>query len=39
MLWDDLLSTLADPAVTDLIVNGDGSIWVDRGDVTEPANA
>jgi pilus assembly protein CpaF len=27
-----LESCVADPAVTDVLVNGDGSVWVDRGD-------
>jgi len=32
-----LAGPAADPAVTDLLVNGDGSVWVDRGDGVEPA--
>jgi pilus assembly protein CpaF len=27
-----LAAVAADPAVTDVLVNGDGSVWVDRGD-------
>ncbi len=31
------LSTLAaDPSVTDIMLNGDGSVWVERGGVLEP---
>ena len=28
---------LRDPLVTDVLVNGDGSVWLDRGDGLEPA--
>lgn len=31
--------TLADETITDLLVNGDGSIWVDRGLGVEPTGA
>ena len=37
-LYDDLVGAgplaglLADPAVTDVVVNGPGEVWVDRGD-------
>ncbi|HEX2704320.1 MAG TPA: TadA family conjugal transfer-associated ATPase [Candidatus Lustribacter sp.] len=29
---------LGDPAVTDLAVNGDGTVWVDRGDGLQPVD-
>ena len=32
-----LASLAADPTVTDLLVNGDGQVWVDRGDGVERA--
>jgi pilus assembly protein CpaF len=32
-----LASLAADPSVTDLLVNGDGQVWVDRGDGVERA--
>ena len=31
-----LAQAAADPSVTDLLVNGDGSVWVDRGRGVEP---
>src|SRR5690606_17269170 len=35
---DRLIRTLvADPAVTDVLINGDGSVWIDRGEVLEAA--
>ncbi len=29
---------VADPAVTDVLVNGDGSVWLDRGEGLEPSD-
>ena len=34
-----LAGTAADPTVTDLLVNGDGSVWVDRGRGVEASGA
>ncbi|MFQ6172207.1 TadA family conjugal transfer-associated ATPase [Oryzobacter sp. R7] len=34
-----LAALVADPSVTDVLVNGDGGIWVDRGIGVEPAGA
>lgn len=35
---DRLIRTLvADPSVTDVLINGDGSVWIDRGEVLEAA--